>query len=54
MNLERKVLDIVFAELKKRAYGFAASIFDPETGKHADVFVRRLGVEKRDGHNYDK
>src|SRR5262249_51317019 len=42
-NLKQKALDTAFEALEKRAHGAAASIVDPATGKHADVFVRRRG-----------
>jgi len=40
-DLERVALDVAIRELEKRAQGAAASIVDPETGKHALVFVRQ-------------
>lgn len=42
-DIERRALDVAFAKLEERAHGAAASIVDPETGRHADVFVRRKG-----------
>ena len=39
------MLDSAFAELEEKVRGAASSIIDPETGKHADVFVRRNGDE---------
>jgi hypothetical protein len=42
-DMHRQALDLAFAELERRAHGAAASIVDPETGRHADVFVRRSG-----------
>jgi hypothetical protein len=42
-SMRRDALDLAFAHLEKRAHGAAASIVDPETGRHADVFVRRAG-----------
>lgn len=36
-------LDMAFEHLKSLAHGAAASIVDPATGKHAAVFVRRVG-----------
>jgi hypothetical protein len=40
-NLKRQAIQSAMKELQQRAYGAAASIIDPETGKHADVFVRQ-------------
>ena len=42
-NLRDQVLEAGMAELEKRAHAVAASIVDPDTGKHAEVFVRRVG-----------
>jgi hypothetical protein len=42
-NLKRQAIDLAFAEMEERARGAASSIVDPETGKHADVFVYRNG-----------
>lgn len=42
-NLKRKGLDALFGELERRAHGAAASIVDPATGRHSDVFVNRVG-----------
>jgi hypothetical protein len=44
-NLHRQVIDAAFEQLEANARGAASSIVDPETGKHADVFVRRKGDE---------
>jgi hypothetical protein len=43
--LKREAIDACMNELEQRARGAASSITDPETGKHADVFVRRVGDE---------
>lgn len=40
-NIRDKALDIGLGQLEERVHGKAASIVDPETGKHADVFVVR-------------
>lgn len=40
-SLKRKATESAMRELEERAHGAAASIVDPETGKHASVFVRR-------------
>jgi hypothetical protein len=42
-NLSAKAIDMAMAELEARARGAAASIVDPETGRHAAVFGRRVG-----------
>jgi len=42
-NIEEKALDMALDAIEKRVHGAAASIVDPETGRHADVFVRRRG-----------
>lgn len=36
-------MDALFGEFERRAHGAAASIVDPATGRHADVFVNRVG-----------
>jgi len=41
-DLEAKVIKAGMDALEKKARGAAASIVDPETGHHADVFVDRL------------
>lgn len=41
-GIEKNLLDAALLELEKRAHGAAASILDPETGRHASVFVRRI------------
>jgi hypothetical protein len=40
-NLRHEAITLAMAKLEERARGAAASIVDPETGKHAHVFVRR-------------
>src|SRR5258708_17046373 len=42
-NLKNEAIEAGMKELEQRAHAAAASIIDPETGKHADVFVRRCG-----------
>ncbi|MEH0196321.1 TIR domain-containing protein [Caulobacter sp. CCNWLY153] len=42
-NIEKKGLDLAMSHIEARAHGAAGSIVDPETGKHAAVFVRRVG-----------
>lgn len=40
-NLKTEAIEAGMKELERRAHAAAASIVDPETGTHADVFVRR-------------
>lgn len=42
-NLKREAIDQGMTQLEQRIYDAAASIVDSETGKHAEVFVRRTG-----------
>jgi TIR domain-containing protein len=42
-NLKREAIEGAMKELEQRIHAAAASIIDPETGKHAEVFVRRTG-----------
>jgi hypothetical protein len=42
-NLKDEAIEAGMKELEQRVHSAAASIIDPETGKHADVFVRRRG-----------
>jgi len=42
-NLKNEAIEARMKQLEERAHAAAASIVDPETGKHADVFVRRRG-----------
>ena len=42
-KLQADVVEAGMKELEQRAHAAAASIVDPETGKHAEVFVRRNG-----------
>ncbi|WP_395714853.1 toll/interleukin-1 receptor domain-containing protein [Reyranella sp.] len=42
-KLQSDVVDAGMKELQQRVHAVAASIVDPETGKHAEVFVRRNG-----------
>ena len=44
-GLQQDFIEAALLELEKRMHGIASSIVDPETGKHADVFVRRKGKE---------
>ncbi len=44
-DMKRKTIEAGMKALEQRIHGAAASIVDPETGKHADVFVRRKGDE---------
>jgi hypothetical protein len=42
-DLKREAIDQGMKEFEEQIYAAAASIVDPETGKHAEVFVRRTG-----------
>jgi hypothetical protein len=42
-NLKDELIEAAVNDLAQRAHAAAASIVDPETGKHAEVFVRRAG-----------
>jgi hypothetical protein len=42
-NLKNEAIEAGMKQLEQRAHAAAASIVDPETGKHPDVFVRRRG-----------
>jgi hypothetical protein len=42
-NLKNEAIEAGMKQLEERVHAAAASIVDPETGKHADVFVRRRG-----------
>jgi hypothetical protein len=42
-SLTQQAIEAGMAELEKRIHAAAASIIDPETGKHAEVFVRWRG-----------
>lgn len=44
-GLEQDVIEAALLEFEKRVHRIASSIVDPETGKHADIFVRRKGKE---------
>jgi hypothetical protein len=44
-GIRDKAIDAAMATLQERAHGAAASIVDPETGRHAEVFVRRVGEQ---------
>lgn len=41
-DLEAKAIEVAMKAIEQKARGAAASIVDPETGRHADVFVDRL------------
>jgi hypothetical protein len=41
--MQRDAIDMGMKAYEERVRGIASSIVDPETGKHADVFVRRTG-----------
>ena len=41
-DLEAKAMDMAMRAMEQKARGAASSIIDPETGRHADVFVDRL------------
>jgi TIR domain-containing protein len=43
-NLKRETIEASMKQLEQRIHAAASSIVDPETGKHAEVFVRRRGV----------
>jgi len=40
-NLENQAIEAGMKQLEKRIHDAASSIIDPETGKHAEVFLRR-------------
>ncbi len=42
-TLKNEAIEAGMKQLEQRAHAAAASIVDPETGRHADVFVRRRG-----------
>ena len=41
--MQREAIDKSMRAIEEKMCGVASSIVDPETGKHADVFVRRTG-----------
>jgi len=45
-DIERAALAAGMEAIEKKARGAASSIVDPETGRHADVFVDRLPVNR--------
>ncbi|MBX9844587.1 MAG: hypothetical protein K2Z80_22535 [Xanthobacteraceae bacterium] len=49
-NLLGKAIDLGMQQIEERARGAASSIIDPETGKHAQVFVRRKDEASRPAH----
>lgn len=44
-GLEKEVIDNALTSYAEELHGKAASVVDPETGKHVAVFVRRIGRE---------
>lgn len=42
-DLERQAIELGMKEFEERIHAAAASVIDPMTGKHAEVFVRRTG-----------
>jgi hypothetical protein len=42
-NLKREAIEHGMSEFEQRIHAAAASVVDPETGKHAEVFIRRTG-----------
>jgi hypothetical protein len=42
-DLKRQAIEQGMKEFEERIHAAAASIIDPDTGKHAEVFVRRIG-----------
>jgi hypothetical protein len=42
-GIEREILEEVFSSVSENLHGKAASVVDPETGKHVPVFVRSIG-----------
>lgn len=44
-GLEEELIDTALESYAEELHGKAASVVDPETGKHAAVFVRRVGRE---------
>lgn len=42
-DLTAQALEMGMQAIEEKARGAASSIVDPETGRHADVFVDRLG-----------
>ena len=49
-GLEKELLDNALETYAEKLHGKAASVVDPETGKHAAVFVRRVGRESLTVH----
>ena len=45
-DIEAKAIDLGMQAVEEKARGAAASIIDPETGRHADVFVDRLAANR--------
>jgi hypothetical protein len=45
-EIEAKAIEVAMTAIEARARGAASSIVDPETGRHADVFVDRLPGNK--------
>lgn len=44
-GLQKDVIDMAMNGYAEELHGKAASVVDPETGKHATVFVRRIGEQ---------
>jgi hypothetical protein len=44
-NLQNEAIEAGMKQLEQRVHDAAPSIIDPETGKHAEVFVRRRSRE---------
>ena len=42
-NIKKRAIEVGMKQLEQRVHDAASSIIDPETGKHAEVFVRRTG-----------
>jgi hypothetical protein len=42
-NLKNSAIEAGMKQLEEKIHAAAAAIIDPETGKHAEVFVRRTG-----------
>lgn len=42
-GIKEKVIDAAMNEMEERVHATASSIIDPETGRHAEVIVRRTG-----------
>lgn len=49
-SLENELIDNALESYAEDLHGKASSVVDPETGKHAAVFVRRVGRESLTMH----